>query len=305
MGKKCFSCIFELDENKLYICQKCSNNKIYKTEIYKKYKINEDELINLPYGNTTYKNNICTYYYKPHIINILISKYGLDYETLLEQNKINNNLTKKQNKINKQTIRENKIKSFCYLNFIDYNLIKDLQKNQSYIVNGKNYNECVHFIKEYFTKYKILDYYLTKYNLTKDNNYCNKYLYTQSKYYSNIYNLIYKLIDMKKNKFILNIKLFLNNLEYRSDSVLYSDFIDGKNKYSIDKIISIMKEMDFLYNYTNYSIILKNERNKHIQNQRMYGWYEHDDYEEEKIRNRAKKIVLSKIKNLPDFSIVY
>jgi len=52
-----------------------------------------------------------------------------------------------------------------------------------------------------------------------------------------------------------------------------------------------MKEMDILYNKTNYKKILKKQRRKYIQEQRngYGGYYPYDDYDEEIVQDKAKK----------------
>jgi ribosomal protein S18 len=292
-----------LNENKLYLCRKCYDKKIYKTECHKKYKLNDDDLKDLPFGNTMYKNNICTYYFKPHVINLVENKYGTNYENIFEHQQ--NNKKIKQN--TKKNLRENKIIKILTDNHIEYNEYKNMDLIKDFISNGKNLKTVTKYIREYDLRKKILNENLKKYKLKPDYYYCDLYinqnypddesLFDKSiKICSNIDNLISKLLDMRRRRLLLEIKLFINNLELRNDSKICLDYIDGESKNELDEIVKIMKQMKFLYEKTDYPNILKQTRYEYICMQRQFGWYEHDDENEEEVRYIAKEKAFSQYK---------
>lgn len=313
----CFSCDNMLNENKLHLCRKCYDKKIYKTECLKKYGLDNDDLKDLPCGNTIYKNNLCTYYFKPHVINLVENKYGLDYENIFQQQQ--NNKKNKQNTI--KNLRENKIIQKLNENQIEYNEYRNMILITDYISNGKNLKNIIKYIKGVDTRKKILNDNLIKYKLKSDNFYCDIYVnqnYSDDNLLnknkdlknicSNIDNLITKLLDMRRIRLLLEIKLFINNLELRNDSKICMDYIDANSPYELDEIIKIMKQMKFLYEKTNYSNILKQTRYDYIGMHRQFGWYEHDDENEEEVRNMAKEKALNeykqKYKEVPKINII-
>ncbi len=328
MVKTCYSCtgVIEPDQD-MFICVKCSENRIYKTDVIKSYKLDDSDLKKLPCGHTTYRHNLCTYYYKPHVIELTVEKYGLDWENVFRQKE--SDIKKLQQ--SKTTIRLDKIKSAFESNGLDWTRYANKPEVKEYLSNGKNIKQIIGKYKLVDQKEKILNVKLAENNLQPDGLYCNAFVYGYEEndidddfiegleldyeinnYYSNktkkiissIDNLIEHLKLMRRNKLILETKLMINGLELRPDSQICNDFIDGSNDYSLNKIVSIMKEMDWLYSHTNYAQILKDTRQKHISTQRAYGWYEHDDYEEEKVRKQAKSIAMGKIKAKPNFDIV-
>jgi hypothetical protein len=315
--KICYSCNIDNiitsnnQTNEIYLCYDCNHNKIYKTDCIKQYKLTEDDLADLHYGEFTNRRILCTYYYKPEVINILLQKYGPNYETIIQQYK-NNKKNKQEN--NKQN-REQKIKTMFFENNINYNEYQHLNIIKNYLSNGKNIKNIIKYISNIDKRKKSLNEKLLEYNLEPDNIYCHYYVYginDNNDIYnivSNIDNVINKLREMRRRKMILEIKFMLNEIELRTDSTICKNFINGCDDYTIDEIAKIMKEMKFYYEETNYSSILKNVRHKYIGEQRQYGWYEHDDDNEEIVRENAKKIAMNeyikKNKVKPNFTLDY
>lgn len=322
MGKTCYPCTNGVIEynSSMFICSKCSNNKIYKTDVIKTYKLDENDLKNLPCGHTTIRHNICTYYFKPHIIEITVQKYGIDFENIFQQKK--SNIKKLQE--SKTFNRKEKIKMAFESNGLNFNSYANTDDVNEYIANGKNIKKIIEKFKLINDKEKILNCKLAEHNLTRDGYYCWLFIHGMDKYdehiewddltnlsykqtekiISSLDNLIVQLKLMRRNKVILETKLMINGLELRVDSQICKDYINGSRKYSLDKIVSIMKEMEFLYTHTNYSQILKETRYKYIGEQRAYGWYEHSEQDEEYVRTQAKVIALKKVKLKPNFDIV-
>lgn len=307
--KICYSCTNGADQNiEMFICNKCSDNKIYKSSIIKNYKLDDIDLQNLPSGQFYYKKNLCIYYYKPHIIEATTQKYGPNFENLFMQYKNK----KQQTAQTKKEIRENKIILLCQSNNIDYEKYKYRDEIMNFISNGKNINNIMNKITKIDQRTKLVEQKLIENRLVNDGYYCKLYIdeiYDEynddvNNIISNIDNLINQLKLMKRNKSILEIKLMINGLVLRPDSRICNEFINGSNAYSLDKIVSIMKEMEFLYKHTNYSDILRNTRYEYIKDQRQTGWYNHSDMDEEYVRNEAKKKAFNKCKNKPDFNIV-
>jgi len=320
--KTCYSCtggIIEPDSD-MFLCAKCGQHRIYKTEVIKTYRLDETELADLPRGHTTFRHNVCTYYFKPHIIELTVNKYGPDYENVFCQNVRD----KKKNQETKTNERVNKIKSALESSGLIWSKYAQTDDIKQFISNGKNLTEIVKKFKQIDGKTKLLEAKLAENNLRPDGYYTGLFVNGMGDYdeqiewderalwsyartekiISTIDNLVAHLKLMRRNKLILETKLMINGLKLRSDSQICNDYIDGSTAYSLDKIVSIMKEMEFLYNQTNYAQILKETRYKYIGEQRAYGWYTHSDWDEDKVRNQAKAIALKKAKSKPNFDIV-
>jgi hypothetical protein len=86
-----------------------------------------------------------------------------------------------------------------------------------------------------------------------------------------------------------------NNVKYREDSQLCEEYIKKGDKSGFTKeyIGEMLKEMDFFYNHTNYSCLLKSKRRDEIDEYREYGHYHRwTDEDEDDLREIVKKKAL-------------
>jgi len=94
----------------------------------------------------------------------------------------------------------------------------------------------------------------------------------------------------RKNKLIEELAKY--GLQFRNDSKLMQAYIEkGEDEIPLENIVTIMREMKFYWEKTNYGNILKTYRNESINNDGEYNnqWTEED---EEKIRDKAKDRVI-------------
>jgi len=293
--KYCYNCkngSIKNPNESLYICKSCISSRIYKTYALKNFGLNLTDLETIPSGYCNCMSCKGTYYLKNDIINLAINKYGINYEQQLLEEKIN--------KQEKKQIRKNILKQKRILNITKKIEEKGLQCNmdheliERYISNGKNIRKIMNFLIKEDTNKGLIKNYL-------EENHINK-----KKYSSIIDECLSCEISFEKMKDIITRKKYLikelkkNNLHFRSDSTLYSNYIyDDPDQLELNEIIKIMKEMNILYNKTNYRKILKKQRRKYIQEQRgiFCGYYPYDDLDEEIVREKAKKIALQNIIN--------
>jgi hypothetical protein len=86
------------------------------------------------------------------------------------------------------------------------------------------------------------------------------------------------------------------NLKFREDSILINQYINDSGELTISEIIDILTEMQFYYKNTDYSNILKKDRQK--KKELMFGneywlYKEWSEDDEEELRDETKDKVLN------------
>lgn len=101
-------------------------------------------------------------------------------------------------------------------------------------------------------------------------------------------------------------------LDLRHDSRTCAEYIQGRSSKTLDQVIEIMQEMDYLYNYTPYEQIMNRLMKQVYENIRyLYGLLPRDEYKElikeerHEASDRAKYMSVRGIKNLPSYMLKY
>lgn len=314
------------ENNLIYICNSCSDFRIYYTYAIKDYKLTNEDLMTIQFGEKNIQKNLCRYYLLEDIIYLVESKYGENWKEHIEYLK-NIKIFKKEQIKNE---RINLIKNELNLNW--HNCLKD-HCIQKFIDNGKNLNKILNCYKPYYYHENLLKETLKLFKLEYINVFCENYLNKfrntyllkfDIKEYDNNLNTIMDVVNatitynFKKNilyeelnkhgyKFkrssateYSSIQQYSNVLTERHmtfcNKFLYSSYNLNNifNEYNdVENIIRNIKETDYLYNKTNYKKILQRCRKKYIKNQKNnINNYIHDEINDEIVKNIARSRVI-------------
>jgi len=334
-------------------CMTCRPNMVSLTDVKKTYKFTDEDLVYLDKfltRHSTYRNDI-TLFLKKDVLSLCILKYG----SLTPPAKIKKTLQSAKEKRFEQLnkVLSKHIDSEEHDDIMNLDMCKDFLRNgaegiRKLEANLSLWNKYKSFVapykhmfnmKEFFTHFKM-------YIKGDEEHIINEYKINtlRQKRRDNIEEKIRRVMEEMGYDFAsdvvnsyaretyirtgnissiqrcfrfhdLNTRLQAYGLKYRDDSVICNDFADGKVK-DIDEVVRIMREMDFFYNMTNYSNVVKHMLDNAYRSAKdriysSYGWIEdRAEYSailsslvnRENISKSAKKQVLKKHKGVvPEF----
>ena len=298
-----------------YVCATCYKLDKYKliskTEIKKKYGLYENELNSIDYelkNNNHNRHTLMSLYRVDKIIEIVKNKYPFiniytdDIQLQIENIKKNkkketlNKLLETQNikieSINEQLINDyiNGIRGTRKEIFYECKKLKLLEKlkqhNFSHLLND---NYTTQYFNNEITFEQLLNILNTRNEkyliLSALPNFLNTIDFILENYFENSTYLtndeIIKIMNeniSKKNYLKLELSKF--EVELRDDSEICNSYLYGNSKYSFKEVIEKTVEINWFYNYTNYSEILNELYEWEFEEMEYKGYfYTPDKYE--------------------------
>ena len=279
-------------------CVNCYRNLITLTDAKKTYKLSDDDLVFLDYLSKYIQSyrKYSTLYWPPDVIGIAMLKHKqTTYTSLMDFLKKPKPTSKAYDSRCFQL--EKAFKSF---NENTQKQLYDLPQTIEFRKNGSN---GIKSLTKIFNVYSDLKAYwdaLDTLPLKSISFYLD--LAVSSKSLDDITSQIQTDITILKEeeqrkrtrKSDLENALKLKNLSLRSDSKLCNDYINGIDTHTIQELVVIMEEMQFLHNHTSYPNSISYELNQAYNNAKymirdLYGYINNEEEYQEMLEGYVNK----------------